>query len=278
MLFTNTINTDASSIGDPTDFWIAIISSFSFKLKVSLNPFIWLSKESRTWSSPNVHPEKVSPSIESTVIWNSLNVLLISVGIPAIPPTSKVRISPFWYPYPTDVSSKFNILDPPLTTTFTLAPDPIPCCGESLLYESSRLLYESGWSKNTIGAFVDVYPDPAFVMATPVTIPSVRIAVPIATLLYVPVVELATETLTVWMPDLYPDPLFPIEMDETVPNPEIIAVPPADTSGWYANPSVDATETMRPPTGIAELLGSYGCETPIPVKLIVVADPTSLSL
>ena len=59
------------------------------------------------------------------------------------------------------------------------------------------MLYESSWSKNTIGAFVDVYPDPAFVMATPVTIPSVRIAVPIATLLYVPVVELATETLTV---------------------------------------------------------------------------------
>ena len=47
-----------------------------------------------------------------------------------------------------------------------------------------------------------------------------------------------------------------MDTEDTVPNPETIAVPPAETNGWYAYPSVEETETITPPIGIEELLGS----------------------
>ena len=72
----------------------------------------------------------------------------------------------------------------------------------------------------------------------------------------VPVEEVPTPTLTIWTPERYPDPLLPILIEEIVPAIETIAVPPADTSGWYPNPSVEPTETMIPPRGILALLTS----------------------
>jgi len=45
-------------------------------------------------------------------------------------------------------------------------------------------------------------------------------------------------------------------------------VAPAPTSGWYPNPSLDATETIIPPTGTDALWTSFGCEVPAPVNVI----------
>ena len=55
-----------------------------------------------------------------------------------------------------------------------------------------------------------------------------------------------------------------------VPNPETTAVPPADTNGWYPNPSVEPTETITPPKGTFELLGSEVTDAIDPVNWILV--------
>ena len=49
----------------------------------------------------------------------------------------------------------------------------------------------------------------------------------------------------VCIPDLYPDPLLPILIAETIPVLPIIAVPPAATSDWYPNPSLDPQNIYR---------------------------------
>ena len=60
-----------------------------------------------------------------------------------------------------------------------------------------------------------------------------------------------------------------------VPAEETITVPPAETKGWYPNPSVELTETITPPTGIFALLGSNPTELALPVNEIEVPPPTS---
>ena len=90
-------------------------------------------------------------------------------------------------------------------------------------------------------------------------------------MLGVPVDKVATPTLTfVCIPDLYPEPLFPILIAEIVPAIETVTVAPAETSGWYPNPSVDPTDTIIPPLGILALLISKETEVAVPVKLILV--------
>jgi len=56
------------------------------------------------------------------VIWNSLNVFVVSVGIPVVPPTSTVNISPLENPNPGSLSSKLITLDPCPTVISILAP------------------------------------------------------------------------------------------------------------------------------------------------------------
>jgi hypothetical protein len=64
-------------------------------------------------------------------------------------------------------------------------------------------------------------------------------------------------------------------MEEIVPNPDTIAVPPAETKGWYPSPSLDPTDTIIPPIGKLEVFTSYKDETPVPTKLIVVIPALS---
>ena len=80
-------------------------------------------------------------------------------------------------------------------------------------------------------------------------------AVPINWIFGIPVDDVDTPTLTVWF-GRYPEPLLPILIDEIVPAIDTIAVPPADTSGWYPNPAVEPTETITPPTGMLALFTS----------------------
>lgn len=128
-------------------------------------------------------------------------------------------------------------------------------------------MYDKGASKITIGGLLEVYPTPGLVIATLTIFPLLIVAVPINLMLGVPVLDVATPTLTyVWIPTLYPDPLLPILIEEMVPAIETIAVPPAETSGWYADPSVDATETIIPPRGILAVFTSYVVEAWDPVK------------
>ena len=82
------------------------------------------------------------------------------------------------------------------------------------------------------GGFVEVYPVPGLVIATLTICPPLIAAVPINSMLEIPVLNVATPTFTtVWIPTLYPEPLFPILIEEIVPRPDTVAVPPAATSG-----------------------------------------------
>ena len=56
---------------------------------------------------------------------------------------------------------------------------------------------------------------------------------------------------------------------------ETTAVPPAETSGWYPRPEDDPTDTICPPTGIDELLISYGVCDESPVNEIEVIPEVS---
>ena len=70
----------------------------------------------------------------------------------------------------------------------------------------------------------------------------------------------------VCIPDLYPDPLLPILIAETIPVLPIIAVPPAATSDWYPNPSLDPTDTIIPPKGKLDPFGSEVNDVAVPVN------------
>ena len=131
--------------------------------------------------------------------------------------------------------------------------------------------YESGASIITSGGFVEVYPIPGFVIAILTIFPLLTAAVPIYWMLGVPVDKVVTPTLTlVCIPDLYPEPLFPILIAEIVPAIETVTVAPAETSGWYPNPSVDPTDTIIPPLGRVETFTSYETDDAVPVKVILV--------
>jgi len=52
-------------------------------------------------------------------------------------------------------------------------------------------------------------------------------------------------------------------------------VAPADTNGWYPNPSLDATETIIPPTGTDALLTSLAIDDAVPVNVMDVIPETS---
>jgi len=86
--------------------------------------------------------------------------------------------------------------------------------------------------------------------------PPLTVAVPINSIFGVPVDDVDTPILTIWIPSLYPEPLFPILIAEIVPAIETVAVPPAETNGWYPNPSVEPVEIIIPPRGILALLTS----------------------
>ena len=45
-------------------------------------------------------------------------------------------------------------------------------------------------------------------------------------------------------------------------------VAPADTSGWYPNPSLDATDTIIPPVGTVAVLTSLAIDDAVPVNVI----------
>jgi hypothetical protein len=53
----------------------------------------------------------------------------------------------------------------------------------------SKLEYESGSSKTTCGGFVEVYPDPGFVIATLTIFPLEATAIPIYSIFGVPVLK-----------------------------------------------------------------------------------------
>ena len=84
------------------------------------------------------------------------------------------------------------------------------------------------------------------------------------------------DTFTVCIPDLYPDPLLPIATELIVPVADTIAVPPAATSGWYPNPSVDPTDNITPPKG-NEVTFASEVEDAVPVKLIEVIPAFSFN-
>ena len=67
-------------------------------------------------------------------------------------------------------------------------------------------------------------------------------------------------------------------MDCIVPAEDTIAVPPADTNGWYPRPSVDPTEARTPPKGIPAVLASVGVDAAAPTKDIVVLPESSVKL
>ena len=66
-----------------------------------------------------------------------------------------------------------------------------------------------------------------------------------------------------------------MEIEETVPAAEIIAVPPAATSGWSPCPALDPTETITPPVGTFALFTSYETELAVPVNLTEVIPDCS---
>ena len=102
-------------------------------------------------------------------------------------------------------------------------------------------------------------------------LPLLTAAVPINSILGIPVLRVLTPTLTVvWIPDLYPEPLFPIATELIVPRPETIAVAPAATKGWYPSPWVDPTDIIIPPTGTLAVFGSDVTEEADPVNWILV--------
>ena len=103
---------------------------------------------------------------------------------------------------------------------------------------------------------MDVYPVPGFVIAILTTWPPLTVAVPINCIFGVPVADVDTPTFTIWTPSRYPDPLFPILIAAIVPAIETVAVPPAETRGWYPNPSVEPIEARIPPRGIEALFTS----------------------
>lgn len=57
-------------------------------------------------------------------------------------------------------------------------------------------MYDKGASKITIGGLLEVYPTPGLVIATLTIFPLLIVAVPINLMLGVPVLDVATPTLT----------------------------------------------------------------------------------
>ena len=75
--------------------------------------------------------------------------------------------------------------------------------GDSELHCNGKLLYDNVLSKIAIGGFDEVYPTPGFVIATLTIFPPTTEAVPINSILGMPVLEVAIPTFIVFcIPDL----------------------------------------------------------------------------
>ena len=55
----------------------------------------------------------------------------------------------------------------------------------------------------------------------------------------------------------------------------MIAVPPAETRGWYPRPSDEATETIIPPLGYGETPTSDPTDVEVPLNVILVIPEAS---
>ena len=88
----NTSKAISTLISDPSLDLIAVWTLLTDKANEVLDPSNKSSNGSNTWKSPTVHPEKLSVYVSCISISNCLNVP--EVGIPEIPPTSTVNISP----------------------------------------------------------------------------------------------------------------------------------------------------------------------------------------
>ena len=113
-------------IDDPKKVFNDIASVLTFIWNTFLNPSNRLVNESIGCSCPNVHPLNSSEWISCIVSLNSEKVLVISVGIPVVPPVGTVNISPLPNPYPSRLISKSTILDPWPTMIFAEALCPAP--------------------------------------------------------------------------------------------------------------------------------------------------------
>jgi len=80
-----------TSMLEPAAALIVTGEPFLLIVNCLLTPSNSFSNLSRTSNSPKCHPENLSESILSTVIWNSSNVKLVSVGIPEAPPVATVK-------------------------------------------------------------------------------------------------------------------------------------------------------------------------------------------
>ena len=132
----NTKRTSWTLILDPFLATIDILSVLRNNGKSLRCPSIYSSTLSRTSKVPKDQPLNLSVATSSIVIWNSLYDDV--VGIPVVPPTSTVRISPLPYAYPVFLISKSIILDPWPTTISIVASVPKPD-NESELYLSGKL-------------------------------------------------------------------------------------------------------------------------------------------
>ena len=93
MLLTKTKSTSWTLTLDPLPATIEVTTPFNSIGKFVLDPLMNCSILSITWSSPTDHPVNSSVAMSSTVIWNSWKVLVVSVGIPTVPPMDTVRVS-----------------------------------------------------------------------------------------------------------------------------------------------------------------------------------------
>ena len=113
-------------IDDPKKVFNDTAPPLIFIWNTFLNPSNRLVNESIGCNCPNVHPLNSSEWISCTVSLNSEKVLVISVGIPVVPPVGTVNTSPLPNPYPSLLISKSIILDPCPTITSTEALWPAP--------------------------------------------------------------------------------------------------------------------------------------------------------